>query len=174
MRIAVVSYSLTGNNDTLASNVAKALSVEHIRITEPKKRSYGTITADLLFRRTPKVFPEPHVLDQYDGLIFIAPVWMGQPAFPLRAYLKFLKAHPHKYGFVTISGGSLNPNPQLRNNIIKLAGNAPLAFVDMYIADLISKDTKIDPKSVENYQLTGGDIESLMAKAVREINGCFS
>ncbi|MEA4816387.1 MAG: hypothetical protein VB120_05975 [Lachnospiraceae bacterium] len=173
MSITIISYSMTGNNNTLASKIANALSTEHVKITEPKKRGYGTITFDLLFRRTPRVFPGPETLSQYDEVIFVAPVWMGQPAFPLRAYLKFLKAHPHKYGFVTISGGSLNPNPKLRDNITRLAGNAPSVFVAMYIADLMPKELEINPKSVESYHLTDKDMESLTKTAVNEINKCF-
>lgn len=157
MSIAIISYSLTGNNEALASGVANAVSAEHIKITEPKKRNCGTIAFDLMFGRTPHVSPEPQALDKYEGLIFVAPVWMGQPAFPLRAYLKYLKAHPHKYGFVTISGGSLNSNPQLRSNIIKLAGTEPTVFVDMYIANLLPNGTRIDPKTVEAYRLTESD-----------------
>lgn len=173
MSITVISYSLTGNNETLASKIANALSAEHIKITEPKKRGYDTIAFDLLFKRTPQVIPAPEALDQYDEVIFVAPVWMGQPAFPLRAYFKYLKAHPRKYGFVTISGGSLNPNPKLRAKIIKLAGKDPSVFVDMYIADLMPKELEINPKAVENYHLTEQDMEFLTKTAVDEINKSF-
>ena len=173
MSIAIVSYSMTGNNEALASNVAKVLAAEHIKITEPKKRTFGTIALDLLFGRIPHVSPAPQALDQYDGLIFVAPVWMGQPAFTLRAYLKYVKVHPRKYGFVTISGGSLNPNPQLRNNIIKRAGTTPAVFADMYIANLLPKGAKIDPKAVEAYRLTESDLDLLTAKAVEEIKKNF-
>ncbi|MCQ1530511.1 flavodoxin family protein [Lutispora saccharofermentans] len=173
MSIAVVSYSMTGNNEALAANLAKAISAEHIRITEAKKRSYGTITLDITFNRTPHILPEPQTLDKYDGIIFVAPVWMGQPAFPLRSYLKYIKLNPRKYGFVSISGGSLNPNPQLCNNITRRAGIAPAVFINMYIADLLPKDAKIDPKAVEVYKLTESDLDSMTVKAVKEIKKHF-
>lgn len=173
MSIAVVSYSMTGNNEALASRLAKALPAEHIRITEPKKRSYGAIALDVALNRTPRASPAPQTLDKYDGIIFVAPVWMEQPAFPLRSYLKYLKKNPRKYGFVSISGGSLNPNPHLLKNIIKHAGNAPAVLVDMHIADLLPKDTKIDPKAVGAYKLTESDYDSLTAKAVMEIKKGF-
>lgn len=173
MRIAIISYSLTGNNDALASNIASELSAEHIRITESQKRGYGEITLDLLLNRTPEASPAPQVLAQYEGLIFVAPVWMGQPAFPLRGYLKFLKTHPCSYGFATISGGSLNPNPQLKNHLIKRTGKEPQVFVDQYISDLLPKDIKADPKAVEAYRLTESDLRQLTAKAVGELRKYF-
>ena len=154
MRIAIISYSLTGNNDALASNIASELSAEHIRITEPQKRGYGEITLDLLLNRTPEASPAPQVLAQYEGLIFVAPVWMGQPAFPLR-------------------GGSLNPNPQLKNHLIKRTGKEPQVFVDQYISDLLPKDIKADPKAVEAYRLTESDLRQLTAKAVGELRKYF-
>jgi len=36
MKIAVISYSLTGNNKDLAKSVARELEAEHIKITEFK------------------------------------------------------------------------------------------------------------------------------------------
>ncbi|MFT3983097.1 MAG: hypothetical protein QM697_04280 [Lachnospiraceae bacterium] len=173
MRIAVISYSLTGNNDALAASIARELQAEHIRITEPRKRGWGRITLDLLLNRAPEVSPSPQTLVQYGGLIFVAPVWMGQPAFPLRGYMKYLSSHPCDYGFATISGGSLNPNPQLRNHLIKLTGKEPRAFVDLYISDLLPKDMKADPKAVEAYRLTEGDLRMLTEKAVGELEKSF-
>lgn len=173
MSIAVVSYSMTGNNEALASGLAKAISAEHIRITEPKKRNYGTITLDIVLNRTPSTLPAPQTLDKYDGIIFVAPVWMGQPAFPLRSYLNHLKKKPHKYGFASISGGSLNPNPHLGDNIIKRTGIAPSVLAVMYIADLLPKGIKIGPKAVEAYRLTDSDKDMLTAKAADEIRKYF-
>ena len=57
MNTAVISYSLTGNNDALAKSIAGKLSAEHISVTEAKNRKTGAIIADLLFNRTPKVLP---------------------------------------------------------------------------------------------------------------------
>jgi flavodoxin len=39
MRIKILSYSLTGNNETLANQIAKQLRTEHMIITEDRKRT---------------------------------------------------------------------------------------------------------------------------------------
>lgn len=60
-----------------------------------------------------------------------------------------------------------------RNNIIKRAGIAPSVFVDMYIANFLHTDAKIDMKAVEAHQLTESDKDKLTAKAVEEIKKHF-
>lgn len=170
MSTAVVSYSFTGNNEALASAIAQTIAAEHIRITEPKQRTNGTIAADIIFGRTPRVSPPPEMLDSYDNVIFVAPVWMGQPAFPLKTYWASIKKKPRKYGFISISGGSMGPNPGLKDKITKMAGIAPEVFLDMHIADLLPKGTKIGPKEIEACKLTAEDINKFAAQAIDAIN----
>ncbi|MDD2268357.1 MAG: hypothetical protein PHY15_02265 [Eubacteriales bacterium] len=170
MRIAVLSYSFSGNNEMLANGIAKSISAQHIPINEPKNRTFGTIFADFLLNRTPKISPEPQQLREYDALIFVAPVWMGHPAFPLRAYLQYFKQHPIKYGFISISGGgSDKANPRLGENITKLAGKAHALFSDMHISDILPKCANTTPQAVMDYKITQADCDQLTGKAVTEI-----
>jgi len=94
MSIAVVSYSLTGNNGALAVAVATELSAVLIKISEEKPRKTGAIILDMILNRTPRVQPFPSELEKYKRILFIAPVWMGKVASPLRAYLEHLKTRP--------------------------------------------------------------------------------
>ncbi|HWS29642.1 MAG TPA: hypothetical protein VN512_05935 [Clostridia bacterium] len=166
MKLAVLSYSLTGNNDALAEHIAKELNAKHIRITELQKRTNGTITADLIFGKTPVTAPNPQVLSEYDFIILAAPVWMSQPAFPLRAYLKHLKEHPKNYAYVSISGGAMNANPGLASALKKRTGYAPLALIDLHIADLLPAEPKPTAQATSAYRLTAGEIEKLTQCAV--------
>jgi hypothetical protein len=163
MKIGVVSYSLTGNNEALAEAVAKSLSAEHIKIVEPKPRKTGAIIADMMFNRTPKSQPAPDVLAQYDQVVLMGPVWLGKVASPLRAYLKYIKKHPKPYAFACISGGALNPNPKLKDDIAGRAGAQPAACIDLHIADLLPKDTKPSMESTSGYHLSAEDVAKLSA-----------
>lgn len=80
MKILAISYSLTGNNEALAKSVARELAAEHLKITEPKSRTIGSIVIDMIFNRTPQVQPMPDRLGHYDLILFFAPIWMGQVA----------------------------------------------------------------------------------------------
>ncbi|HHT65280.1 MAG TPA: flavodoxin family protein [Clostridiales bacterium] len=166
MKTVVMSYSFTGNNEALAKRIAKELKVEYIRITEPKERTYGTIAADLIFGRAPQTEPKPHVMAAYDLIIFVAPVWMGQPAFPMRSYLKHLKKHPQKYAYISISAGGMNKNQGLPGRLKHRTGVEAAAVVDLHITDLLPPEPKPDAQAISEYRLTDQDIENLTKRAV--------
>ncbi|RAU91593.1 hypothetical protein DQG13_29080 [Paenibacillus sp. YN15] len=163
MGIAVISYSLTGNNRKLAAAVAAALSAEHIEICLAKPSATWTIILGMVLGRTPKVQPHPSVLEKYDRVLFFAPVWMGKVASPLRAYLRQLKTRPQPYAFASISGGALNPNPKLAEDISNRAGAKPAAFLNLYITDLLPPDSKATTmKDTSSYLLNDGEIKKLV------------
>ena len=168
MKILIMSYSFTGNNEALAKRIAEELKVEHIRIIEQKKRTNGTIAADLVFGRTPQTEPAPQVMSAYDLIVFIAPVWMGQPAFPMRVYLKQLKKHPQKYAYISISGAM---NPGLSGALKNKTGVEAVAVIDLHITDLLPPEPKPAPQEVGAYRLTAQDIENLAKRAVTMLLG---
>lgn len=170
MNIGVVSYSFTGNNEALADSVAKELAVEHIKITDPKPRTMGTIVLDIMFNRIPQVQPTPH-LENYDLLLFFGPIWMGKVATPLRAYLKNLKTNHCRYAFISISGGADGANPKLADELKKRGGKDPVALMDLHIADLLPSDPKPERKDTSAYRINDQDIKKLthtIVKTVRE------
>lgn len=76
MKIIIISYSYTGNNDALAESIAKELSAKHFKVS--KSMTMRTIITDMIFSRTPKVQPAPDILGEYDLVFLFGPVWMGQ------------------------------------------------------------------------------------------------
>lgn len=177
MKIAVVSYSLTGNNEALAKSTAEEFAAEHIKITERKHRTTVSIIVDLIFNKTPQVQPTPDRLKNYDLILFVAPVWMGHVASPLRAYLKHLKTNSCKFAFISISGGAIGPNPELANELKKRTGREPVALIDQHIADMLPSDPKPTLKAVSAYRINNGQIKKLtdtIVKTVRETKGAKS
>lgn len=171
MKTAVVSYSFTGNNDALASGVAQALSAEHIRIITNKTLNYGSIALDMIFNRAPRSTTAPEMLSGYDRVLLMAPVWMGQVASPLRPYLKNLKLHPCKYAFACLSGGGLNPNPKLIDDLEKRAGTKPSAFLDLHIADLLQQDHQPTAQETGAYRLNDEDKQKLIDQILGAVQG---
>jgi flavodoxin len=168
MKIVVISYSLTGNNEALAKSVAQEFSAEHMKITEPKRRTMISIVSDVIFsNRIPRVLPEPEILENYDLILFFGPVWMGHVATPIRAYLKHLKENPRKYAFISISGGANGPNPKLPDELKKRTGKEPAALINLFIADLLPRDPKPVPKVTMAYLLTERDVKSLSDTTVK-------
>ena len=170
MKILVLSYSLTGNNEALAASVASELAAEHIKITESKSRTTGAIFMDLIFNRTPQTAPAPD-LDNYDLILFFGPVWAGQPASPLRAAFARIKTNPRRYGFISICGGAAGPNPKLAGELKKRTGAEPAILLDPHIADLLAG---LSPtlKITSAYRLNKEDVRKLtgtVMEKVREI-----
>ena len=171
MKTAVISYSLTGNNEALANSIAAEFAAEHIKITESKPRTMGAIILDLLFNRTPQVNPIVDKVEANDLVLFVGPVWMGQVATPLRAYFKHLKARLGQYAFISISGGADGANPKLAGELNKRVGKEPAALIDLHIADLLPSDPKPVRKDTSAYRLNDRDVKSLtntIVKTLRE------
>ncbi len=169
MNIAVISYSYTGNNKFLAGSVAKELAAEHIRISESKSRTMGTIIWDMIFNRTPPVQPAPDIMDKYDLILFFAPVWMGHVAAPLRAYLKHLKLHRHRFGFLSISGGADGANLKLADELRKRTGEEPVILLDLHISDLLPSEPKPARKDTSVFRIKEGDVKELTSTAVKKV-----
>ncbi|MDD2822563.1 MAG: NAD(P)H-dependent oxidoreductase [Candidatus Daviesbacteria bacterium] len=173
MKVKVISYSLTGNNEALASSIANEFSAEHIKITESKPRTIITIILDILFNRTPQVSPRADIIvdkvKDNDLVLFIGPVWMGQIATPLRAYLEHLKTKFNQYAFISISGGAAGPNPKLADELKKRVGKKPVALINLYIADLLPSDPKPTMKDTSAYHLKDSDVKNLTNTAVKTL-----
>ena len=170
MNIAIVSYSYTGNNDMLASYVAKELKATHIKISTQKPMVMGTIIMDMMFSRTPKVQPSPEVLKSYDLVLFFAPVWMGHVASPLRAYLRYSKSNPQKYGFLSISGGADSENTKLHGELQKRTGTKPVIVLDQHIKDLLTLNSEATRNDTSAYRISEADAKKLSSVAIKEIN----
>ena len=170
-KVRVISYSMTGNNDAIATGIAAELAAEHIKITEPKPRTNGTIALDMLFGRTPKVNQRLDNIGDNDLVVIIGPVWLGHVAAPIRSCLRQLRGRPGQYAFCSISGGADGPNPKLAGDLTRRVGKAPAAVVDLHIADLLPRDPKPTRAITSAYRLKDADIKSLtgtIVKALRE------
>ncbi|MEP6795268.1 MAG: hypothetical protein ABJB16_13140 [Saprospiraceae bacterium] len=165
----IISYSFTGNNDALASSIAAELKAEHIKILEKKMRTTSKIFFDILFNRTPVVNPTVEKVEEYDLVIFMGPVWMGQIATPLRGYFKQLKTTMGKYAFITISGGADGPNIKLAGELYKRLEKEPAALIDMHIADLLPAEPKPERKDTSAYRMSKDDIKILTDKIVKTL-----
>lgn len=169
MKVIIISYSYTGNNDALASSIASALGADHLKVVEKKSRTMFTISMDLLFNRTPQVTLIPLNLHEYDLVIFMGPVWMGQVATPLRAYFEHFKSLPNKYAFVCISGGSDGANPKLSDELTRRTGKVPTFLIDKHIADLLPEESRHDRQANMKYHLTETDIKNLTDSIIQNI-----
>ena len=171
MKIIVISYSFTGNNEALANSIAAEFTADHIKITEPKPRTMGAIIFDILLNRTPQVNPIAVKVEDNDLVLFVGPVWLGQVASPFRSCFKQLQARLGRFAFISISGGALGPNPKLVGELNKRIGKKPATLIDLQIADLLPSNPKPTMKDTSAYRLSDRDVKNLtnvVVKTLRE------
>jgi hypothetical protein len=161
MKTVVVSYSLTGNNGDLAASLAATLGAEHVRITEPNPRTAGTIVLDKVFKRTPKITLPVENIAEYDLVLFVGPVWMGQIATPFRACFRQLGQEIGRYAFVSISGGAEGANPKLAHELRERLGKEPVCLIDLHIADLLPSEPEPTRKDTMAYRINEREVEHL-------------
>lgn len=169
MKTCIISYSFSGNNETLAKGIAEKIGATHVAIREPKERTIGKIIMDMLFGLTPKTMPEVSVIKDYDRVILMGPTWMEKVPSPLRGYLKAVKESKAEFDYITISGGALHKNPKLIKDVMKYGGQKVQLFYDMYVSDFIDKK-ELTKEDTQNYQLSSDEFSELIDRAVIAIN----
>lgn len=160
-KACVISYSLTGNNDALAASLARAFEAEQIRVVESGRRTMATIVFDVIFKRTPRVEAALEEIEQYDLVLFVGPVWMGQPATPFRACFRRLQSRMRNYAFISICGGADGPNPGLADALRRAVGHDPVSVIELHIADLLPPEPKPKRKDTMAYRLNDGEVRKL-------------
>lgn len=167
MKPVIVYYSLSGNNTVLAEALQRKLQCGIYRITELGKRTRTTILLDSLFNRTPAIRIPEISLRQYDKVIFIAPVWAGGIASPLRSFFKLQKAAIDSYAFISVCGGGAPGQlEKLTRQLTRLTGKKPLCVTELALSSLPDANQKnliayhFEPKDLAQF---GPDIEKFIS-----------
>ena len=169
MKTLIISYSLTGNNATLAKGLGEHINANHYEVKELKKRNTFTIILDLLFNRTPKIVQPEADLLAYDHLVFVGPVWLGAVASPLRQLLCELKGSETPYSFVSISAGADGANTKLEADLMKRTGQKPAVVINPLITDLLPKTPKPSRKDLDAYRLNTADASRLITNTSKTL-----
>ena len=94
MKTIIVYYSMSGNTDLAAREIASRLGADTLRI-EPeksypdkgfKKFFWGGKSA--VMAETPKLLPYEFDAGKYDRIVFGFPVWAGNVTPPIRTFVK--------------------------------------------------------------------------------------
>lgn len=174
MKNLIVYYSFTRNNEKIAEYLRTQLSCHVAKIETVKKRSGLSILFDLLFNRKPAVKTIPYYLWNYEHVIFIAPIWAGKIATPLKSFLTREKENIRSYSFITLCGGG---NPKQKENIQKelssIVQKEPTRLLELWINDLLPVEKKNTIKNTSGYRIeTDGlaKFETKLGEFIKEEN----
>lgn len=153
MKTLIIYYSYTGNNGELAEKIAEKMGADLYRIIEKRERTTKSIIFDMLLNRNPRLKGVPENVENYDLVVFIAPVWIFKIASPLRTCFKHLKNRIKKYGFITVSGGALGPNTKIASELVKRLGKNMAVQLDFTIANFLSVGKNPTSEETGKYKL---------------------
>jgi len=158
MKTLVVYYSFTENNEKLAKYIWQQLQCDIVKIETLKKRTGLSILLDLMFNRKPSIKPVPYYLRDYDHVIFIAPIWAGKIAMPMKTFLTDEKENIKHYSFITLCGGG-NPNQKLKieKELHAIVGKAPDRLTELWINNLLTAEKKNTVKNTSAYRIDPGE-----------------
>jgi flavodoxin len=158
MKNLIVYYSFTKNNEKIAEYFRNQLSCHIAKIETVRKRSGLSILFDLMFNRKPAVKAIPFYLWNYEHVIFIAPIWAGKIAMPLKTFLLNEKANIKKYSFVTVcGGGNASQKAKVEKQLIELTGKVPEKVVELWVSNLLPIQKQGTVKSVTGYRIQPAD-----------------
>jgi len=138
MKTLIVYYSLTHTNELLAKEIFNrwAGDCDLYRIAETKPRSTFTTFLDNVFKRTPKIVTSDLPVGLFDNYVFIAPVWMGKVATPLKAFLLMNKKEIKQYSFITLCGGIDGQRDRLVGQLNQLIGHGAEVVTELRLDGL--------------------------------------
>lgn len=155
MKTLVVYYSLTKNNELLAKELQQRLSCDILQIREQRRRNKFILLLDLLFKREPKLVSHGFEVSAYDQLIFVAPIWAGKIASPLRSFLEYERSNIKRYSFITVCGGAEGQKEKIMDELTGVVKRRPVAVTELWISKLL----EARGEGVIEYRLSHGDID---------------
>jgi hypothetical protein len=174
MKNLIVYYSFTSNNEKIAEYLRNQLGCDIARIETIKKRNGFSILLDLVFKRKPAIKSIPHYLWNYEHVIFIAPIWAGKVATPLKSFLVREKENIKSYSFITLCGGG-NPKQKqnIENELLSIVAKKPLNLIELWINNLLSTEKKDTIKNKSGFSIEDADLakfESQLRNFIKEEN----
>jgi hypothetical protein len=156
----IIYYSYSGNNKLLAEHFSRELDAPAVPILEKERRNGFTIFLDVFFKRNPEVMPLSVSLSDFKHLIFIAPIWNGKIASPLKSLLQNQRAEIKSYSFLTISGGYEKKDQldKIRIELKKLTGLEPASLYELDISDLFPQSQRKNIRKISGYHVRPEDL----------------
>jgi flavodoxin len=160
MKTLIVYFSHSGNNEILVKYLQNKISCDTLRIEEASRRTGMTILLDLLFNRTPKLKDHGRPLENYSDFIFVAPIWAGKIATPLKSFLLKEKDRLKSYSFISLCGGVKGQLQKITDELKKILHRDPELVKELWINDLLPPDKINTVKYTSGYKATVADLDN--------------
>lgn len=136
MKNLIVYYSFSQNNEKLARYLVAKLHCEAMPIETVRTRSGLSIFLDIFLGRRPALKPLNRSLGVYDHVIFVAPIWAGRIASPLRSLLNRERSMLGRYSFISLCGGAPGQKEKIEKELVSLVGKKPSGHLELPLSEL--------------------------------------
>lgn len=157
MKLLIVYYSFTGNNEALARKLGEVMECDTLRIEEKKKRTNASFALDVIFKRRPKLKEYDVDLSAYDHIILVAPVWAGMIATPMQSFARQEAGNLKRYSVIALCGGADGQKENIRTFLESTMLWKPLLVEELRVSDILSHKDTI--KSKIPYKVKADDLE---------------
>jgi flavodoxin len=116
-------------------------------------------------KKSPGIRKIRHCLEQYDRIILVGPIWMGQLIPPLRDFIKRYRTQIKDLIFVTCCGsGYAEKDKKFGHGLVfheieKLLGDQCIKYHAFPIGLILTEDQKKDPNIVMNTHLSDANFK---------------
>jgi len=164
MKTAVIYFSHTGNNRLIANEIAGKIQADSFPVTEPRRRSTGTIFLDMFFRRSAKIDALPLDWTRYDHILLVAPVWGGLIASPMKAFIKAEHANFPQFSFASLCIGLEGQEEKIRKQLVKWTGEEPKAVMQFETTRLVSPEKEVKDINLTFYRVKPQEMDKFEEK----------
>ena len=161
MKTLIVSYSFSGNNFKLAKALAAQKGAEFVSLSEKKRRTIMRILFDVLLKRAPEIENPGIDFSQYSRVIFVAPIWFGKVASPVRTIFKEFRSEIRSYSFISLSAGAHGGNPHIEKELTSLVGKYPVNVVNLLLSQDLFAAEKPSAKMLNDYRISYEEAEKM-------------
>ncbi len=98
----IIYFSKTGNNKFVAEKLAKTL-VADVQEIDVSPKSFFFLLILSFLKISPSIKPVP--VGEYERVILLSPIWMGNVVSPTRGFLKKYSKEIKSFVYITVCGG---------------------------------------------------------------------
>ncbi len=174
MKLLILYYSRTGNNRVLAHYLSDNIGADIEEITPLRRFKLLGFMLDFFGNRTPKIAPIARRPQDYDHVLFIAPLYDMGIAHPMKTALGALKPNLGAYSFVTLCGYHRDEqSAHVRQELLDLTGKMPAHVQELPVCDLLPAEKQRDVMTVSARKVTTADLDAFGSK-LSDIVGWFA
>lgn len=164
MKIAIIYFSFTKNNEKLATYLSTKLAADIYTIKEERRRTSWRIILDMFFNRSPAI----HQLDidttEYDHVILVAPIWDFSIAHPMKSFLKQMVGRIVSYSFATICIGRDGQAEKVRKQLLELLKTPPQSLLELHFNDLLPSNKQGKGQGTIGYVIKEEELDTYAAE----------